>query len=89
LQPNESDIVMSSRRPWLAFGVVAVPIALAVGLSYSFLHDALGLRPFSIRVMGLLLIFVVVVAILWRGMLREWARRPDGSDSRKNDKQRS
>lgn len=86
---HEGGAVMISRRPWLIFGVVAAPVALAVGFGYDFLHDTLGLTLFSIRVLGLLLIFVVMVAILWPAMLRDWARRPDGSDSRKNDKQRS
>jgi hypothetical protein len=80
---------MISQRPWLVFGLVAVPIALAVGFGYGFLHDTLGLPRYSIRVFGLLLIFVMAATILWRAMLREWARRPDGSDSRKNSKQRS
>jgi hypothetical protein len=80
---------MISKRPWLVFGLVAAPIALAVGLSYGFLHDTLGLPWYSIRVLGLLVIFVVAVAILWPAMLRDWARRPNGSDSRKIDKQRS
>jgi hypothetical protein len=80
---------MISKRPWLVFGLVAVPIALAVGLSYGFLHDTLGLPRYTIRVFGFILLFGGVVAILWPAMLRDWARRPDGSDSRKNSKQRS
>jgi hypothetical protein len=80
---------MISLRLRIIIGVVAVAISLAVGLGYGVLHDTLGLPRFSIRVFGMLLLLVVVVAILWSATLRDWARRPDGSDSRKNDKQRS
>lgn len=80
---------MISRRLWIIIGTVAVAIALAVGVGHGFLRDTLGLPRFSIRVFGMLLLLVVVVVILWSATLRDWARRPDGSDSRKDREQRS
>ena len=93
--PNESDAAVTPLRAYLLrtytiLGLIAAAVALlAVALGRDFLLETLGLPPRSIGVFAMLLVVVVVVVILWRAMLRDWARRPDGSDSRKNDKQRS
>jgi membrane associated rhomboid family serine protease len=76
-------------RARIIIGVVTVAIALAILLGWDFLHGTLGLPPRSIGYFAALLGLIVVVTILWSATLRDWARRPDGSDSRKNDKQRS
>ena len=80
---------MSPLRAWIVIGVVAVVIALAMLLGWDFLHGTLGLPPRSIGYFAALLGLIVVVAILWSATLRDWARRPDGSDSRKDSKERS
>lgn len=71
-------------------GLIAGAITLlVVTFAGDFLHETIGLPWRSIGVFVTLLVVAAVVVRLWREMLRDWAQRPDGSDSRKNDKQRS
>jgi hypothetical protein len=69
--------------------IVLVALAVAAGLilSTEYLQETLRLPPRTIGYLAALLVAIPVVAILWSAALREWARRPDGSDSRKNGKQ--
>jgi len=77
-------------RTRIILGLIAGGVALlAVTLGNEFFVETLGLPPRSIGVFAALLVLVVAVAVLWSAMLHDWARRPDGSDSRKTDKQRS
>jgi hypothetical protein len=76
-------------RAWITIGVVAVALALAIFLGWDFLHGTMGLPRRSIGYFAALLGLIAVVTILWSATLRDWARRPDRSDSRKNGKQRS
>ncbi len=69
--------------------IAGVFTLLVVAFAGDFLHETIGLPWRSIGVFVTLFVVAAVVVWLWRGMLRNWAQRPDGSDSRKNDKQRS
>jgi hypothetical protein len=77
-------------RVYTIVGLAAAAIALVIVMfAGDFLHDTLGLPWRSIGAFVMLVVVVAAIVVLWRGMLRDWARRPDGSDSRKNRKQRS
>jgi uncharacterized membrane-anchored protein len=62
---------------------------LVVVFAGDFLHEEVGLPWRSIGVFVTSSVLLIVIAVLWLQTMRRWSRRPDGSDSRKNDKQRS
>ena len=70
----------------LLAGVVALIVDTFVG---DFLKETFGLPPRAIGIFAALIVVGAAVALLWRAALRDWARRPDGSDSREDSKQRS
>jgi protein-S-isoprenylcysteine O-methyltransferase Ste14 len=81
---------VTALRAWAILATIAAAVTLLLAaFGGDFLHETLGLRWKSIRVFVMLLVVVVAIVVLWRAMLRDGARRPDGSDSRKNSKQRS
>ena len=68
--------------------IVLIAITAAAGLivSTEYLQGTLGLPARTIGYIAGALVMLPVVAILWSAALRDWARRPDGSDSRKDRK---
>lgn len=77
-------------RACAVVGLVALAgTLLVVTFAGDFFHEAMGLPWRSIGVFVTLLVVASIVTVLWRGLLRDWARRPSGSNSRKNGNQRS
>ena len=77
-------------RVYTILGLIAVAITLLLVLfAGDFLHETVGLPWRSVGAFVMLFVVATAVAVLWRRMQRDWARRPDGSDRRKTGKERS
>lgn len=81
-------MMFASRRDSLVLAAVIAAVGVVLFFFGESIGAALGVGPIVVgRLTGIVGV-AIVVGILWWAALADWARRPDGTDSRK-DKQRS
>ncbi len=75
---------MNGMRAYYVVILIAAAVAfVAIAFGHDFFFGTLGWPPRLVIELSLLLVLAVAIPVLWRALLRDWSRRPDGSDSRK------